>query len=482
LELCFSLQCAVVEIAINGQRIGGGVPNTFWTDRGAETVIRVPPEVLVPDKENVIAVLVSDLSYTGGRSHNRCQLVPQGSEASQALSIHVPRENHVFVGDDPEPSLVFEYTSVGEGTIEVTVATDFHEPVLSRSFAVPDGAGRIVCALGEELGDPGFYECVAILRGTGYVGAVAWIGIAPEALPPPGSRPKNFDAYWSAARAELDTVEPEFRMRREERLSTAARDGYIVEMQSLGGLTIRGYYFVPKKEGTYKTILHVPGYGYGFDDGKPFLGDSPGEVVELALCVRGHGISADVFNPGFGVPGIWGSGICDEQDYAYRAIYMDCVRAVEFLRSRPEVKTDDICVMGGSQGGGLALATAGLCPDWIRACAYFDPFVCDPREHIRIRTMCVKELEGFLHYYENACDFEAAMRLQDLIDTQWFAARITCPVLYATALFDDDVPPRMGFAAYNRIRSAKQYVVYPHDSHLGESDYGAALREFLLRQ
>src|ERR1041385_7277586 len=66
------------------------------------------------------------------------------------------------------------------------------------------------------------------------------------------------------------------------------------------------------------------------------------------------------------IPGIWGYKLCSEKENAYRAIYMDCVRAVEFLLSRPEVDANKICVMGGSQGGGLTLATAGLCGDKIK--------------------------------------------------------------------------------------------------------------------
>jgi cephalosporin-C deacetylase-like acetyl esterase len=40
----------------------------------------------------------------------------------------------------------------------------------------------------------------------------------------------------------------------------------------------------------------------------------------------------------------------------------------------------------------------------------------------------------------------------------------------------------MGFAAYNLIKSPKQYKIYPEDSHLGESDNYTPMRKFLLNQ
>jgi len=39
---------------------------------------------------------------------------------------------------------------------------------------------------------------------------------------------------------------------------------------------------------------------------------------------------------------------------------MDCIRAVDFLTSRPEIDKSRIGVEGGSQGGGLSSAAAAL--------------------------------------------------------------------------------------------------------------------------
>jgi len=158
---------------------------------------------------------------------------------------------------------------------------------------------------------------------------------------------------------------------------------------------------------------------------------------------------------------------------------MDCVRTVEFLISRTEIDSSRIGVMGGSQEGGLTLATAGLCGNKIAACAYFDPFPCDQRDLLKIRTICNFELKSYLRYYNNPCSFEEDLIIQDLIDSKDMATRIKCPVFFATGLFDDDCPPHIGFSAYNNIRAQKHFKIYPNDSHLGESNHDKKFWAFI---
>ena len=60
------------------------------------------------------------------------------------------------------------------------------------------------------------------------------------------------------------------------------------------------------------------------------------------------------------VPGMMTKGILDKHDYYYRRLFTDAVRAVDMLVASDFVDADRIAVCGGSQGGGIALAVAGL--------------------------------------------------------------------------------------------------------------------------
>jgi cephalosporin-C deacetylase len=61
------------------------------------------------------------------------------------------------------------------------------------------------------------------------------------------------------------------------------------------------------------------------------------------------------------------------------------------------------------------------------------------------------------------------------IDIQHLAPRITANVLMTTALMDTVCPPSTQFAAYNKIKSPKEMVLYPdfgHDDLPGSDDRG----------
>jgi cephalosporin-C deacetylase-like acetyl esterase len=479
LILSVGLQCNVAAIYINNHYIGGKLPCLFWSDKNAKTEFRIPSKILNKQKKNRIEIYASDLSYTGGLSYNSCKLLPCSKLEQSNVKVIVPIANHVIV--DKGIKLKLRFKTSENAKLCLSIKNDFHKQIVYQQFDVTSRDSVVNVDLSNEIKTPGFYECVAYLNGGGYSGDVQWVALSPEKLNCTTDTIAGYKQYWDDMLAELNAVKPDFKIHKVDSLTSATRDGYVVEMRSLGNLIVRGYYFVPRTAGKHAAILHVPGYGWGFQNVSSFI-NSEENVIELALCVRGHGISADVFNPGFDIPGIWGYQLCSERDNAYRAIYADCVRAVEFLLSRAEVDSLRIGVMGGSQGGGLTLATAGLCKNKIAACAYFDPFQCDIHDFVNIREICKTELTLYHAYYNNACSLEQVMHVQDLINTKGFANWITCPTLFATSLFDDDCPPHVGFAAYNAIKSPKQYVVYPNDSHFGESNYTQTFIQFFKKQ
>jgi cephalosporin-C deacetylase-like acetyl esterase len=480
-HLTLSLQCDVESIYINGRRISGKMPNPFWSHRGAKTSVVLPDSCIFTGRINRIAIVGSGLSYTGGKSYNFCQISPLQNVENSKVEIIIPADDHLFFIDQKDITVKIKHNTRNKGVLRFTIKNDFQDTLINKTYDVDEGEGEITVDLAGEKFQPGFYECIAILKSEGYAGDVKWFALSPEKIKCETDTVAGFKSYWDTALNELKIIKPDFNLIKVDSLSMGKRDGYIVEMKSLGNLIIRGYYFVPRTGAPYPAILHLPYYSQDFQPLDPFLQNKE-NVAELALCVRGHGISTDVFHPGFGIPGIWGYKLCSESKNAYRSIYMDCVRAVEFLVSRPEIDSGKIGVMGGSQGGGLTLVTAGLCKDRISACAYFDPFPCDIRDHMRIRKLINKEFQTFLNYYNNECTLKQALHIQDLIDSKGFANWVECPVYFGTALFDDDCPPHIGFAAYNLIKAPKQYRIYPDDSHLGESNPYKEFMKFFKEQ
>ena len=90
-------------------------------------------------------------------------------------------------------------------------------------------------------------------------------------------------------------------------------------------------------------------------------------------------------------------GILDPQHYYYRRVFTDAVRAIEAARSHPAVDASQIAVTGGSQGGGITIAAAGLVPDVVAAMPDV-PFLCHYRRATElVDTYPYKEIAEFCH-------------------------------------------------------------------------------------
>lgn len=90
--------------------------------------------------------------------------------------------------------------------------------------------------------------------------------------------------------------------------------------------------------------------------------------AHLVMDRRGQG--ADTPDPDVAT-----RGVLDPERYYYRRLYTDAVRAVAAVRAHPAVDPARVAVTGTSQGGGIALAVAGLAPG-LRAVLPDVPFLC----------------------------------------------------------------------------------------------------------
>ena len=84
-------------------------------------------------------------------------------------------------------------------------------------------------------------------------------------------------------------------------------------------------------------------------------GYSPGDTPDPAGSAPAH-------------PGYLTRGILDPATYYYRRVFTDAVLAVDAAQQLPGIDPGKVAVAGGSQGGGIALAVAGLRDD-LAACS-----------------------------------------------------------------------------------------------------------------
>jgi cephalosporin-C deacetylase len=160
--------------------------------------------------------------------------------------------------------------------------------------------------------------------------------------------------------------------------------------------------------------------------------------------------------------------ITDPERYYYRGAYMDCVRGVDFLDSRPEIDSSRLGVWGFSQGGGLTLATASL-DRRVTAAVAGVPWLCNFPVAATITTSPYLELHDWLE--EHPDDRETAMSTLTYFDQLSLSDGITCPILVGSAIIDYVHPLSTVMPVFENIKSLKSILVYPDLEHEYRTDF-----------
>ena len=171
-------------------------------------------------------------------------------------------------------------------------------------------------------------------------------------------------------------------------------------------------------------------------------------------------------------------GIEDPQTYYYRRLFTDAVRAVDAARELDVVDASRVAVLGGSQGGGTALAVAALVPDVTAVVAHV-PFLCDfPRATVITDAYPFREIADYLATHRHRRD--AVHRTLSYFDGVNFSRRAKAPARFSVALMDAIVPPSTVYAAFHEYAGPKELQVWPYNGHeAGAIDDDEAALAFL---
>ena len=454
------------ETFFNGHKVGatGVMPPDYAGAYDVRRSYLIPPEYVQWGKKNTIAVRVYDAGGDGGLYGGPAELTNRGNPDLLALGTVFAQEDMILKGLSNVEILTFvksEFRKKFRGSLTLKIFTDFGEQVYSgyREVAVKKMSSDYIPFMVKDL-KPGFYKATLSLESKmGNIKHNFNFGYEPEKIVSPADPQPDFAEFWQRAKAELATVDPQYKLIRIDSLCTEKQNVYLVEMRSLGNALIRGWYRVPVKPGRYPAIMQVQGYSSVMVPSYVNYGD---DVIGFGLNIRGHGNSRDDVNPGF--PGYILYNLEDKEKYIYRGAYMDCVRAVDFLCSRPEVDASRIAVEGASQGGALTFATAALNNDRIAVCAPQVPFLSDFRDYFKVAVWPGNEFVELIDQKKKLTWDEAFYTLS-YFDIKNLAPMIKAPMLMGAGLMDEVCPPHINFAAYNLVTSEKKYIVYPYAGH-----------------
>jgi cephalosporin-C deacetylase len=297
---------------------------------------------------------------------------------------------------------------------------------------------------------------------------------------PAREEPADFDAFWADTLADAGKhpLAPRF-----EPVETGliAIDVWDVTFAGFAGQPIKGWFLTPSdpasspfaKEGRLPCVVEFIGYGGGRGRPIDWLLPASAGYAHLVMDVRGQGSSwrsGDTPDPESGAatgqyPRFVSRGILDPATYYYRRLMTDAVRAVEAARAQPLVDPPRLAVNGPSQGGGLALAVAGLVPDLMLTLTDV-PFMCHWRRAVEITDGDpYQEIVRFVKIHRDRA--ERVFETLSYFDGVNFAARAKAPALFSVALMDTTCPPSTVFAAYNHYAGPKSIEVYPFNGHEG---------------
>ncbi len=465
------------EFYFNGTHIGttGSMPPAYSSKYGKKREYLVPSEYISFDKPNLMAIRVYDGVGGGGVITPAVSIRPLTVCDKIDYRYDVPAKEWVFAeGDEQKINLTFKNT-INEKTgfnFIVVVKTDDHQKVDSivKRYKI-DALDSLVTSIPLKLNNPGFYQCTLFIEKEGVTDSpeVFTVGFEPEKIVSPTDAKEDFDAFWNQTREELNKIEPQFKMNLLKDRSTGEKNIYHVEMMSFGKVKVEGFYAVPKKPGKYPAIAYYMGYG-----SEPWYPDTNGDqgFASFVMSVRGQGIQKATNTYGDWI--VW--GLESKENYYYRGAFMDLVRAIDFLVSRPEVDADKIVAEGGSQGGAFTLAACAL-DNRIKAGAPTVPFLSDYRDYFKIVGWPRSSFETYLAANKES-NWDKIYDVLTYFDIKNLAGKITCPVYMAAGLQDDVCPPHTNFAAYNQIKSDKNYEIYHDQGHSTPSEWNELRMKF----
>ncbi|MGC9665330.1 acetylxylan esterase [Planosporangium sp. 12N6] len=300
-----------------------------------------------------------------------------------------------------------------------------------------------------------------------------------ERYAPAVREPADFDAFWRATLDEAATAPVIVDIRP---VPTGLRlvESWDVTFAGFGGDPVRAWYTRPADvDAPLPAVVEYLGYGRGRGLPHERLTWSVAGYAHLLMDSRGqggqYGTGGDTPDPhgaALGGPGPVTRGILAPRDYYYRRLVTDAVRAIEAVRSLPGVDPARVAAAGNSQGGGLALAVAGLVPD-LAALLTTAPFLCHIQRAIEITDVApYGEIVTYLAVHREAED--AARHTLSYVDGVAFARRATAPAHFGVGLRDIVCPPSTVYAAYNQYGAAtgrptpdRTIHAYPFNNHEG---------------
>jgi cephalosporin-C deacetylase-like acetyl esterase len=293
--------------------------------------------------------------------------------------------------------------------------------------------------------------------------------VDPEKFKPGTGRPVDLDKFWKNEKKELRALPIKVR-----EVPVASSDAgyqcYDMEINCSGTKPVRGYFAKPSSAGPKALpiviYLHAAGVYGDWCRSKP--------EIALRYAKMGNGALAFDLNAHGMLNGQSESYYRDLEDnelnnYAQRGLenretvyfkgmYLRLIRIIDFLTSQPEWDEKRILVIGESQGGGQALAVAGL-DRRVSAVIATVPAMCDWGGSLVGRKGC------WPYPFETKNDRAKMLSALPYFDVAHLLKGSRATIVVEIGLIDMTCPSSAIYAALNQARGKKIIFTSPYRAH-----------------
>lgn len=363
--------------------------------------------------------------------------------------------------------------------VKYTLANEKQSPFKTEEVKIKDGQLKVKS---KGMKDPGFLTCRVFVDYDGFrYNNLVQVAFDPHNIKPASEVPADFNQFWEKAKADnakipmdpVVTLMPEY--------CTSKVDVFHVKLQNYrNNASVYGILCMPKAEGKYPAVLRVPGAGVA--KVKPEMGLAEKGVIVFLIGI--HGIPLNQSDQTYldlangALNGYQYFNLDDKDNYYYKRVFLGCVRANDYICSLDKFDGENLAVWGGSQGGGLALVTAGL-DKRVKSYVSFYPALCDHAGYL------IGRAGGWPHMF---ADNYPANRKPDKIETAKyydavnFARNISAPGFFSFGYNDLSCPITSIYAAYNVITAPKDLYLSLENGHWRYPEQDAKAEKWLFSQ
>jgi len=376
------------------------------------------------------------------------------SALPQSIKLDLNHESGIYKSGDKirATAIILNHST---DTLYIKVLKNNDKPIQSSSIVpvsdrctVYSGVLDEPCSLRIEVKQKGTQKLIGLI-------------IDPQKLNPGTDCPKDLQKYWNAEKAALKALRMDVKSERVD----SKLPGIVcfnTEINCIGPKPARGYYAKPEnaKCKSLPIVLLVHAAGVKGSWCRSEISNATDYAKKGALCfdLNAHGMllgqSDDYYNnleAGELKEYFW-KGLESRNDMYFRAMYLRLIRTIDYLTQQPEWDGKRLIVIGESQGGGQALAAAGL-DQRVSAVVATVPAMCDWGGTL------VNRKGGWPQPFERSANKENMKKVLPYFDTAHLLRMSKATLVVEVGLVDNTCPSTSVYAAINQARGKK--IIYP---------------------